>query len=240
MTPWRDRLALSVKHAARRFGLELARYNATNVFDAQRARLMQVHGVDLAVDVGANEGQWALGLRRSGYRDAIVSFEPLTRARHILERAAARDRGWTCRPEAASDETGHAELHVAANAVSSSLLAMEQRHADAAPGSEVVDTERVRTVRLDDVDLAGTRVILKLDVQGAELRVLAGAEGLLRRVVLVEAELSFERLYAGSALWEEIVEYLRARGYVLAAVSPSWVDDKTGLLIQADAIFVRA
>jgi FkbM family methyltransferase len=239
MTHWRERLALSAKHAARRMGLEVARYNATNVFSVQRARLVLAHEVDLALDIGANEGQWASGLRRAGYRGTIVSFEPLTAARRILERVAAGDRGWSCRSEAASDETGQAKLHVAANSVSSSLLAMERRHADAAPGSEIIDSERVRTVRLDDIELGGDRIMLKLDIQGAERRALSGAERLLRRVVLVEVELSFEPLYVGGALWHEVVDHLRDRKFEVVAISPSWVDDQTGRLIQADAIFAR-
>jgi FkbM family methyltransferase len=240
MTSRTDRLVLAVKRTGRAVGIELLRYNATNALDAQRARLVARHDVDLVVDVGANEGQWASGLRQAGYQGTIVSFEPLRDARRALEEAAAGDPDWSWRPEAASDHAGEAELHVAANSVSSSLLEMGPRHVAAAPGSAVVGRERVRTVRLDEAGLHGARIMLKLDAQGAELKALAGAEALLPAVVLVEVELSFEQLYVGAPLWREAVDDLAGRGFELAALSPSWVDDATGRMLQADAIFVRA
>jgi FkbM family methyltransferase len=239
MTPRADRLLLSVKRVGRLVGIELARYNATNALDAQRARLIARHAVDLVVDVGANEGQWASGLRQAGYRGPIVSFEPLPDAYRTLELAAARDPSWSCRPEAASDRAGEAELHVAANSVSSSLLQMDARHAAAAPGSTIVGSRRVRTVRLDEAGLQGRRIMLKLDTQGAELTALAGADALLDAVILVEVELSLEQLYVGAPLWREAVDHLASKGYELAGLSPSWVDDETGRMLQADAIFAR-
>jgi FkbM family methyltransferase len=240
MTHWSDRLLLSVKRGGRRAGLELMRYNATNALDAQRARLIVCSDVDLVVDVGANEGQWASDLRHAGYLGRIVSFEPLAEARTVLERAAAKDPNWSCRPEAASDRTGESNLHVAANSVSSSLLEMAEPHVAAAPGSAIVGSQHVRTVRLDDAGLRGARIMLKLDTQGAELDALAGASALLDSVVLVELEVSFKQLYVGGPLWRDTVDYLGARGYDLAALSATWVDDRTGRMLQADAVFVRA
>jgi FkbM family methyltransferase len=240
MTRWQDRVLLAVKHGGRRVGIELTRYNVTNVIDAQRARLIACYDVDLVVDVGANAGQWASDLRRAGYPGRIVSFEPLSAARAALERVAAKDPKWSCRPEAASDRAGESTLHVAANSVSSSLLEMAAPHLAAAPESMIVGSERVRTVRLDDAGLRGARIMLKLDTQGTELDALAGATSLLDSVVLVELEVSFKQLYVGGPLWHDTVEYLGARGYDLAGLAATWVEERTGHMLQADAIFAHS
>lgn len=228
---------LALKAAGRRVGLELGKFNATNSIDAARPLIVRDQGVDLVVDAGANAGQWARELRAEGYRGDIVSFEPLSTAYAALEQAALSDAHWTTQQLALGDAAGEAELHVAGNGASSSLLEMRAAHTDAAPQARYVGTERVRVARLDDLDLAGERLMLKLDVQGNERAVLAGAADTAQRVRVVECELSFVELYEGQALFEEQLALLA--DFSLWALQPSWADAHTGRLLQADAIFVR-
>jgi FkbM family methyltransferase len=235
-----DDLLLRVKGLGRRAGLELRRYNATNALDAMRTVQLARREVDLVLDGGANAGQWAAGVRVGGYIGPLVSFEPLRDAHARLVARAARDPRWEARRLALDDHDGEAELHVAGNSWSSSLLDMADRHLETAPESAYVATETVAVARLDGVVLPDAgRIALKLDVQGAELRALRGAEGLLDRVVLVELELSLRELYVGGPLWPEIQDWLGERGYRLAGVEQSLVDHASGELLQANALFAR-
>jgi hypothetical protein len=63
-----DRALLAIKAAARRLGVELLRFNPTNSLDAARPLVLRDQGVDLVVDVGANEGQWAASCARRDTR----------------------------------------------------------------------------------------------------------------------------------------------------------------------------
>ncbi|MFM9982177.1 MAG: FkbM family methyltransferase [Burkholderiales bacterium] len=72
----------------------------------------------------------------------------------------------------------------------------------------------VQTRRLDDIPGIGDVDFLKLDVQGAELMVLQGAERTLRDVVMVQVEVEFLELYAGQPLFADVDRYLRSQGFM--------------------------
>lgn len=212
--------------------------------EALRAKLIEHEGIDLVLDVGANAGQHALGLREAGYRGRIVSFEPLAQAFAELERLAAGDPGWDVRRLALGDVDGTLPLNVSSNSWSSSLLPIGERHMRSAPESAYVDTEEVRVARLDSVwaEIAGEAANpwLKLDVQGYELHVLRGAEQCISSVRGVQAELQLESLYEGDVDWRVIVDWLADRGFVVAGVEPGFADRATGRMLQFDGVFTRA
>ena len=180
--------------------------------------------------------------RRSGFRGRITSFEPYAQAYSQLERSASRDPLWEAHRLALSDAAGEAELNVAGNSFSSSLLPMADRHVESAPGSAYIATERVRTARLDDLweQLVGAgRPWIKLDVQGFEMHVLRGMGDRISEVRVVETELSLAALYDGAPSWREVVDWLEERGFALAGVEPGFEDTVSGRMLQFDGVFIR-
>jgi FkbM family methyltransferase len=212
--------------------------------DVRRARLLERLRIDLIVDAGANIGQYATEVRRSGYAGRIVSFEPLSAPFSKLVRLAAADPRWECRQAAVGDRDGWSTINVAGNdGQSSSFLEMLDRHVQAAQESAYVGRERVWCARLDSLLASGIgeseRVWLKLDVQGHEVAALAGARRLLPRVAAIEAELSLVPLYRHQPLFREVIDYLEREGFGLVGLVPGFSDPRTGELLQMDGIFVR-
>jgi FkbM family methyltransferase len=231
------RAARTVLH---RLGFDLIRYDADRFPELRRPSLLCGRAIDLVLDVGANEGQYAEELRRNGYLGRIVSFEPLESAHRELTRRAATSAGWETHQFALGDTAGTALFHVAGNSSSSSLLAMAPRHVTSAPDSAYVAEEQIEVRTLDemgpDVLGASERVWLKLDVQGYELAVLRGGERTLDRIEVVETELSLVELYEGQALLPAVVEHLADRGFGAWFFEPVFRDPSTRELLQVDGI----
>jgi len=199
-------------------------------------------GVGTVLDVGANRGQFARGLREAGYAGAIVSFEPLSRVHAELVRTAARDAHWVVMPAMAlGDAPGRATINVSRNLASSSLLPVGRRSVDAGPESGFVGTEEIEIQRLDDVaDPAWPgHFALKLDTQGFELHVLRGARETLKKTVLVAVELSLVPLYDNGATFVDVFRLLGDSGFRCINLFEGFADRARNEVLQMDGVFVR-
>lgn len=237
-------LSTAIKQVLRRVGIEARRYGVQTSSDAQLGQILKHLGVDLVLDVGAHEGQYGLRLRALGYRGRIVSFEPLYRPYVRLVEASRRDPRWEVAPRTALGETdGVVTVRVSAHSLSSSILEMLPLHEDAVPGSGIIGSESTPLARLDGIALPyilGAKVIfLKIDTQGYEDRVLAGAREILERVAAIQIELSLVPLYAGQPLWDAMRNMLENMGFELFALFPGHAHASTGRTLQVDGLFVR-
>ncbi len=206
---------------------------------------LQQHHVNVVLDVGANSGQYATGLRQAGFEGRILSFEPLSEPFSLLERKASKDPLWDCERCALGNDDGTISINVAANAgESSSVLPMLKSHQDAFPWANYKDVEEVPIFRLDSKvsEVLGPTDVafLKIDVQGFEKEVLAGAESTVNdRCVGVQLELSLIPLYEGAMLIREALDLVHSLGFTLTGLLPAVTDVRSGRMLQADGIFFR-
>lgn len=203
------------------------------------------HAIDLVLDVGANVGQYGAELRSFGYAGRLVSFEPLPGAVACLNSRAANDPLWQTRQCAIGDRRATVDLNVAGNdGASSSILPMLDRHNKAAPQAAYVDSVAVEQFRLDDLAAdyvsPGDRVLLKIDVQGYESSVLAGAPDLLNTITGIQVELSLVPLYEGATLYQQMLTTLTGLGFRLEWLGSGFGDPATGQMLQMDGLFFRA
>lgn len=211
----------------------------------QLANQLKSRRVNTVLDIGANSGQYAGGLRRAGYKDRIVSFEPLPGPFALLERKASKDSHWDCRRCALGEVDGTVSINIAGNAgASSSVLPMLERHRDAFPPANYVGTEEVPIFRLDSLAPEILRpadvAFLKIDVQGFEKQVLAGAATTVReRCIGIQLELSFVPLYEGAMLIREALDLVYSLGFTLTGLLPGFTDPRNDQMLQADGIFFR-
>ncbi len=191
------------------------------------------------LDVGANRGQFALVATRRWPDAGLVCFEPLPKPRAVLIRVLGKRDGVRIVPVALSDREGPARMHISRADDSSSLLPITARQVEAFPGTAEVAAIDVPTRRLDEeVDGESLRrpTVLKLDVQGFELKVLAGGAGLLPYVDAIVVECSFAEFYEGQASTDDVIRFLHHNGFALVAVTTPTID-KHGAVLQADLVF---
>lgn len=224
-----------LRDAIRRLGYE--------VVPSPLARLLRHHAPTVVLDVGANEGQFGLSLRKAGFAGRIVSFEPIASVFTHLQSAAESDPAWEVH-RTGLGERDHAELlHVASNTASSSLLAPGAALHQHASFIEFENTEEVNVARLDtlfsDLVRPDDVVALKVDTQGYEQAVLSGAESVLDRIDTVFLELSWVPLYDKEPPAESVIAWMRERGFVPAYFAPAFAEDGTRRWLQSDVLFVR-
>ncbi len=233
------------KNFARSLGYDVMPYSSQRDFDHVFMQALARHDVDLVLDVGANAGQFAAGLRNAGYSETIISFEPMSAEHRRLLNFSKSDARWKVAPRMAiGDIDGSVEINIAFNSGSSSLLPMLDLHREAAPesvyaGKESVDIYRLDTIAKQLIEPNYKNIFLKIDVQGYEWSVLEGARETVERVVGILCECSFSPLYAGEARWTSLIEKIEAMGYEVWGVLPGFSDPRTERLLQADFLFFR-
>lgn len=237
-------LRWQIKKIVRRLGYDIVPYNPLNYPDARRRwMLLQHYSIDTILDVGANQGQYAVSMRKAGFKGKIVSFEPLSAAYKILAEKAGKDPKWSTVQTALGDVTGQKTLNIAKKPQASSIRKMNPALMDSSDEMEFTGREEIDIQTLDSLfdTYVGPNenVYLKIDTQGYERNVIDGARHSLARIMGMQVELSLVELYEGEMVFDEMIGYIKKSGYTLMSLEPGYFDKQTGQLLQVDAIFFR-
>jgi FkbM family methyltransferase len=172
----------------------------------------------------------------------IFSFEPLPGPAARFHAVFAGDAQVKLYEAAIGPVRGETTIHISKRDDSSSLLPITAKQDALFPGTAEIGTTTVSVGPLHDFvseDRIGPPALLKLDVQGFELQALQGCESLLHRFAYVYAECSFVELYGNQALADEVIAWLRERGFRLHGVYNMTYDD-ADRAVQADFLFAAS
>lgn len=194
------------------------------------------------VDVGAHDGDFTFGIACWCGLNQSVMIEPLPHKAAGL-RKRFRPPHYQVFECALAAEPGKAVLLVNEMEATSSLLHLPREIPEVAE-LKLGQERRIECVQrtLDSVvaEAAQDRIdLLKIDVQGAEHLVLAGAKATLARTHIVWIECAFKKIYDGASTFPDLYAMLNGAGFQLMDLSPAW-RGPTGELLQVDALFIRA
>jgi FkbM family methyltransferase len=207
--------------------------------------LLELYKVDTIFDLGANIGMSGDYFRNIGFKQKIVSFEPVSHYYRQLEQKVKKDPLWFCENTAVGDAESELEINISGEGGSaSSFLEMTNHIKDNAPGLCYTGREKVKVRTVDSLVShyypEGDRLFLKVDVQGYEKQVLAGARDSLNRIVGLKIEMSVVKTYQGEPLIDEMLPYLYSLGFRLNGIEAAWSNQLTQEVYQVDGFLFRS
>ncbi len=194
----------------------------------------------LLVDVGAHEGLWTRDVLELAPKAQVIAVEPQNDLREVIESRFAGDSRVTADSRALSDSEGTRPFHLLGASVNASLheprTGMNQLY------GKGWETESVVSVETTTVDqLVGGRdvALLKINVQGAEAEVLAGASETLGTTDAVMQEVTFVSHYENEndGTFPSLHQTMRDAGFSLASIAEP-ARSPRGMMLCADACYV--
>ncbi len=201
-------------------------------------------GFRTVLDVGANTGQFAVAVRAYLPEAQIYSFEPLPDCFQKLQSRFAGDRKFTAFNMGLGAESGIVAFERQDFTPASSFLKLTARYKDALPATQSshASAVQVRVQSLDEIakelDISGP-LLVKIDVQGFEDKVVAGATETLRHASVVIIELSFVEMYHGQPLFRQVYEQMVQLGFDYHGNLEQMEQPNDERALQADCIFLR-
>jgi len=212
---------------------------------AHLGNIVRQFRIDLVIDAGAHSGQYASSLvGYAGYAGEIHSYEPVKRFYDAMAAHVPSLPGWQAFNAALGDTPGPARIFLGAgHGGTSSMLPQTANLARFAPDAVLGQSEEITVQRIDEryadvLSDASRRVMLKLDVQGYEERVLASAGRHLPAFKLVQVEVSGIPLYQGQASLGRIVTLLEDAGFALIYTCNGFGRNRS-IFLDYDFVFCR-
>ena len=176
---------------------------------------------DLVIfDVGAYVGEVAATYKKLFPQSTIYCFEPFPDSFQKLNRLC-RDASIKAHQIAFSDKEGKTSFHINIDLSCNSLLPPTESDFKCYSAKSIKDGEiQVETYTLDNFCTSAEIScidILKLDVEGAEVKVLEGASRMLSKqaIKLIYSEVMFIPHYDGGCMFHELAAFLNRHGYTL-------------------------
>lgn len=202
--------------------------------------------IKVVIDVGANEGQFAKFIAARFPASQLYCFEPLPNAYQKIKAWAESNPPGRINVfnMAIGDSEGVLDMfYHAEHSASSSLLQTTDLTGTLYPLTKEQQCIKVRLSTLDDAlvhvfDDLLPEILIKLDVQGYEDRVIRGGGKIFGKAKAVILEVNLDLLYQQQATFNELIMMLDDLGYSYAGnFDQAYGDD--GHVVFCDAVFLN-
>ncbi len=229
-------MLMIIKKILNRFGYDVKKYHP--IYETTIKPL----GIKTIIDIGANEGHFAKEMRKKFPDAFIYSFEPLSDCFKKLERSMAGDTKFKAFNTALGETKEQAIIQKSSFHPSSSLLKMAELHKKLYPKSKDMTPETIQVDRLDNmlaVMLMDRNILIKMDVQGFEDKVILGGKETIKKAAVAIIETSFVPLYENQPLFSDINQLMQDLGFSYYGDLHKHYSQITGKLIYEDSIFMN-
>lgn len=199
---------------------------------------------NIIIDVGANKGQFANSFSIFFPEAMIFSFEPLEEPFKYLSRLAKKTPNITPVNAAIGDTDDELEMNWHTNhSASSSLLnttdIVENHYPETKNQSKINVPVKKLDTAINELNISLKKpILIKLDVQGYENRVIIGGQNTFKLADAVIMEVMLKTLYEGQANFMELCSMMNNLGLKYAG-NLHQVYSGNGEVLYIDAVFVR-
>ncbi len=239
----------AIRKIFRRFGYDIIKFG--NHYSAGKLDQNSVvaewnwikkYSFNTVIDIGANEGQFSDRIRMLFPDSMIYAFEPINRSFELLQKNFGKDSKFKSFNLALGDAPGKTIFNVNDYSPSSSVLPQTE---NLSKNFSYASTTREVSVDISTLDNVFSNIefdlplLVKIDVQGFENKVIAGGKKVISKAALVLCEVSFVELYKNQPLFDEVYEMLNDIGFSYAGSSEQLRSSESNQVLQADAIFIN-
>ena len=193
-----------------------------------------IRDVDMLIDVGSNKGQFAILFQYFFPYAKIISFEPQKEFLKIQKKILVKNIKFYSICLGNKNENGY--LNVTKKKDSSSLLKPNILKDSI---YKVIKTIKIKIRRLDDVLKIQNKdnILIKLDVQGFEKKVLQGSILNLKKIKYILIELSSSEIYKNQHTEKNVVNFLKKRNFkIKKKINKNYISKN---IYQSDYLFVN-
>jgi FkbM family methyltransferase len=185
------------------------------------------------LDIGGFIGDWTRMCKGVWPESNVCMFEPQPSKKARLEAICRELPGVSLKTALLGNREGEEVVFHLAESGSSTLDLLSKPSTENIVLRTSTLTSAVKNTPFAKPDL------IKVDVQGAELRVLDGGQDVLAAAQVVMLEVSLVEEYVGSPLFAEVVAYMSERGFLVHDICTVWRNTVSGSMNEADVIFAR-
>ena len=204
----------------------------------------------LIFDVGANKGQSIRRFKNIFPKSIIHAFEPINEEFVKLQDEFKNDKSIFLNNFALGDSAGHKKFNIMASTGHSSFYKINSDtewlkiRSKEFNSNEKEYEKKVVEVKIDTINNYCIKNnisfvdILKLDTQGYEEKILAGASEILPKIKLIETELMFDNVYEKRLNFYDIEKHIIKHNFRLIAIEPlNFSNLLEGYMFCVDAIY---
>lgn len=234
-----------IQSCLRPLGVQLHRIpkqEEINEIERIKTLWLRKRGIKTILDIGANTGQFAMQIHKMFPEAIIYSFEPIKECYEELLRNFAEVPKFSAFNLALGNQLGEVEIYKNEYSPSSSLLPMAELHKTSFPYTRNETLEKIKLMKLDDIISQLTIIqpmLIKMDVQGFEDKVIEGGINTFSQANIVITELSVEELYKEQKLFDDIYTMLKKLGFQYQGNYEQLYNLEDGRVLQMDGIFIR-
>ncbi len=233
-----------MKKIAKILGYELLKIKKHPSLNYHLINLISFYKIDTIFDVGANNGQFGLSLRKNGYKGKIYSFEPVIKTFENLVSASSFDANWHVYNMALGDTISKAVINVSKSSDLSSMLEANHFGQEKYPNMEISRQETIEVNTLDNFIVQnnlqiGRKILLKMDTQGFDLKVFNGAKKSIPSIFCLLSEISLIPIYSNMPHYLDALRAYEESGFQISGLYPISRNKQNLSIIEMDCALVN-